>query len=101
MKDRLRFIPVHKVAQALGEGMCTALPAFHALTGCGSNSSSAGIGKKASWAVLQRSAGHQDALRLVGEEQELDVRTAAKAEVFVCDLYPTSKSKERTTDELR
>lgn len=86
---------MHKVAPALGEPMCNALPA------CDSNSALAGIGKKTSWAVLQRIAAHQDALRLVGQEQELDVRTAAKVEAFVCNLYPTSKSKERTTDELR
>ena len=101
VKDRLQFIPMHKVAPALGEGMCNALPVFHALTGCDSNSSLAGIGKKTSWAVLQCSSAHQDALRLVGQEQDLDVRTAAKVEAFVCDLYPTSKSKERTTDELK
>ena len=101
VKDRLRFIPVHKVAPALGEGMCNALPVFHSLTGCDSNSSIAGIGKKTSWAVLQSSAAHQYALRLVGQEQELDVRTAAKVEAFVCDLYPTLKSKKCTTDELR
>ena len=81
--------------------MCNALRTFYALTGCDSNSSLAGIGKKTSWAVLQGSACHQDALRLVSQEKELDVRTAAKVEAFVCDLYPTSKIKERTTDELR
>ena len=101
VKDRLQFIAMHKVAPALGEGMCNALPVFHPLTGCDSNSSLAGIGKKTSWAVLQCSSAHQDALRLVGQEQDLDVRTAAKVEAFVCDLYPTSKSKERTTDELK
>ena len=81
--------------------MCNALPAFHALTGCDSNSSLAGIGKKTSWTVLQRSTAHQDALQLVGQQRELDVRTAEKIEAYVCDLYPTSKSKERTTVELR
>ena len=39
VKDQLRFIPVHKVAPALREGMCNALPAFCALAGCDSNSS--------------------------------------------------------------
>ena len=36
----------------------------------------------------------------MGQEQDLDVSTAAKVEAFVGDLYPTSKSKERTTDEI-
>ena len=37
----------------------------------------------------------------VGQEQDLDVSTAAKVGAFVCNLYPILKSKERTTDELR
>ena len=54
VKDRLRLIPVHKVSQALGPTMCDTLPALHALTGCDSTSSLAGIGKKKAWDVLRR-----------------------------------------------
>ena len=54
VKDRLRLIPVHKVSQALGPTMCDALPALHALTGCDSTSSLAGIGKKKAWDVIRR-----------------------------------------------
>ncbi|KAK3737647.1 hypothetical protein QZH41_007520 [Actinostola sp. cb2023] len=46
VKDRLRFIPVHDVSRALGPGKCEALLALHALTGCDSNSSLAGIVKE-------------------------------------------------------
>ena len=101
VKDRLWFIPVHKVSQELGERMCNALLGFHALTGCDSNSSLAGIGKKTDWAVLTRSATHQNTLGLVGQQQELDEGTAAKVEAYVCDLYPTSMIKGDTADELR
>ena len=62
-----------------------------ALTGCDSTSSLAGIGKKTDWVVLKRSAAHQNALRLVGQREQLNERTAAKVEAYVCDLYPTSK----------
>ena len=30
VKDKLRFIPIHKVVHALGSDICTALPCFHA-----------------------------------------------------------------------
>ena len=42
----LRYIPVHDVAQQLGNEKARALPMFHAFTGCDSVSSFAGRGKK-------------------------------------------------------
>ena len=70
VKDRLRLIPVHKVSQALGPAMCDALPAVHALTGCDSTSSLAGIGKKKAWDVLRRNRVHQDSLRISSDRHE-------------------------------
>ena len=67
--------------------MCNALLGFHSLTGCDSNSSLAGIGIKTGWNVLKRSAAHQDAIRLVGQQHELDERTAAKVEAYVWDSF--------------
>ena len=63
--------------------MCNALLGFHSLTGCDSNSSLAEIGIKTGWNVLKRSAAHQDAMQLVGQQHELDERTAAKVEAYV------------------
>ena len=54
VKDKLRFIPIHKVVHALGSDICTALPCFHALTGCDSTSGLFGIGKKRHWSVSKR-----------------------------------------------
>ncbi len=45
VKDRLCYILVHAVYGELGGKMCRALPAFHALTGCDSTSSLAGVTK--------------------------------------------------------
>jgi len=38
MKDRLRYIPAHKIAAGVGPLMCKVLPAFNALTGCDTTS---------------------------------------------------------------
>ena len=46
-----RFIPIHKVAAAVGPRKSATLPLFHALTGCDTVSSFAGIGKKTAWAA--------------------------------------------------
>ncbi|KAK3746853.1 hypothetical protein QZH41_000042 [Actinostola sp. cb2023] len=101
VKDRLRFIPVHDVSRALGPGKCEALPALHALTGCDSNSSLAGIGKKKAWGVFSQSCVHQQSLCLLGHDPRLDDTTANKCESFICDLYPTLKRTSNSTDELR
>lgn len=100
VKNRHRFIPVHDIAHALGEKLCSSLPGFHAITGCDSTSSLAGIGKKKAWDIFRRSIDHQDSLSLLGEEQELSLITANKCEAYVCSLYTTSR-KASTADELR
>ena len=38
IKDRKRFIPIRTQHSALGQPLCKALPALHALTGCDSTS---------------------------------------------------------------
>ena len=101
VKDRLRYVPVHAVSQELGEKMCRALLAFHAITGCDSTGALAGIGKKKGWQLLSRSEQHQDSLCLLGAQPSLSDNIAAKSEAFICDLYPSSRKIPRTADELR
>ena len=59
VENKLRYIPMHNVAAKLGPQLCDALPEFHALTGCDSNSSMFGIGKKQAFKTLCRSDFHQ------------------------------------------
>ena len=101
VKDRLRFVPVHDVCQTLGDRVVLASPAFHSLTGCDSNSSISGIGKTKAWKAIMRSQVHQESLSLLGLEQEADEETLRKCEAFICDIYPSSKKRPQTTDELR
>ena len=44
-----RYIPIHVIANELGQRFCAALPYFHAFTGCDTVSALAGIGKKTSY----------------------------------------------------
>jgi hypothetical protein len=46
IRDKLRFIPCHSIASRIGDGMCKALPAYHAISGCDSTSALSGVGKK-------------------------------------------------------
>ena len=100
VKDRLRFIPLHDVARTLGDRMCKALPAFHAISGCDSTSGLSGIGKKKAWDVLMSSEVHQESLGLVGTCGSLCEVTMAKCETYICNLYPCQR-RATTADELR
>lgn len=44
-----RYLAAHEIAKALGPDRCTALPVFHAFTGCDTVSSFCGRGKKSAW----------------------------------------------------
>ena len=100
VKDQLRYIPVHDASRKLGETLCRALPAFHAMTGCDTTSALAGIGKKKACSMLCRSQQHQESLGLLGDRR-MDKETVTKCEAFICDLYTCPKQKPRTSDELR
>ena len=52
VKDKVRFVPVHRIAEKFGRSVCAAIPAFHALTGCDSTSGLFQIGKKKGWKVF-------------------------------------------------
>lgn len=101
MKDRLRYVEVHDVLRELDRKLCRALPALHAITGCDSTSALAGIGKKKGWQVLLHNEQHQDSLGLLGSQQSLSDDIATQCEAFICDLYPRSRMKPHTLNELR
>ena len=101
VKDHIRYVPVHAVIQKLGHKLRSALPAFHALTGCDTTSSLAGVGKKKAWTALCRSEKHQEGLGMVGQMATLDEVFKMKGEEFICSLHPAAKKATRSADELR
>jgi hypothetical protein len=44
--DKLQYLVIHNVSEALGDEVCKSLPGFHAVTGCDSTSVFSGLGKK-------------------------------------------------------
>lgn len=46
-----RYIAAHEIADNLGPEKATALPVFHAITGCDTTSAFAGKGKKSAWEI--------------------------------------------------
>ena len=51
---RARFVPIHLICPKLGDSMCQAFPAMHALTGCDSTSSLHKVGKITAFRKLQQ-----------------------------------------------
>ena len=98
-KDKLRYLPIHTIANHLGPSMCAALPGFHALTGCDSTSAFSGIGKKKGFNLLKASDEHQQCLSLLGENLNLSSLCQASCEKLVCALY--FKNGYSTADDTR
>ena len=99
VKDRLRYIPGHKIAAGVGPLMCKGLPAFHALTGCDSTSALSRVGKKKAWKIIVNSKVHQQHLVCVGQSPDVDSVTARKAEAFICSLCNVSNRIPNSADE--
>ena len=99
-KDKLRYIPMHQVARKLGPTLCSALPGFHALTGCDSTSALCGIGKKKAFEVVKTSESYQQDLAQLGANVELCMESKASCEKLVCAMY-TSKDAGNTADDTR
>lgn len=100
VKDRTRFIPIHSLSSKLGDSICTALPAFHAMTGCDTTSAISGVGKQKAWKVLHNSPLHQRNLAQLGREPVPNKETLDACEAFICSLY-ISLNITQTADELR
>lgn len=101
VKDKLRFVPIHSLAEMLGSDVCAALPCFHALTGCDSTSGLFGIGKKKAWATLKRNIPLHPGISKLGDELPLTAETSRACEIFVCSLYTSTKMSETSADQLR
>ena len=68
VRDKVRFVPVHLIAEKLGRSVCAAIPAFHALTGCDSTSGLFQIGKKKGWKVFVKYPSLHDSVGNLGSQ---------------------------------
>ena len=101
VKDEVRFLPIHLIAQNLGTTLCAALPAYHALTGCDTTSSLSGVGKKRSWEILRKSSAHQESLSEFGTSLLLEENVLMGSELYICNQYTNIAKAGKTADEVR
>lgn len=101
VKDKLRHIPMHTVAAELGPEVCDALLGLHAVTGCDSNSSLCGIGKKKAFNMLSGSEVHQHGVAQLGTNVTVSEDTLSGIEAFLCNLYTKDKKAGRKANDVR
>ncbi|CAF4946604.1 unnamed protein product [Pieris macdunnoughi] len=83
-----RFVNITKLYEKLGTDLCSALPGFHALTGCDFNPAFYRKGKKKPLQLLRKSQAYMQALGDTANipSRELD-EVFITIEEFVCRLY--------------
>lgn len=97
---RERYIPVHTIADKIGEQFCLCLPAMHALTGCDSTSSIFKIGKRTAYKTLVKNTDKLTALSNFDDMSAADATEIART--FLLLMYGKKKAKGcKTLDELR
>ena len=101
VKDKLRFVPVHRLVLKLGQELCDLAPAFHGLTGCDTTSGFHQIGKKKAWKALRSNVQTHTGIASLGEVTPPSPETLSAAEKFVCSMYTTSTKAGTTADDVR
>jgi len=81
----MRFIP--PLHSSLGQLLCKAFPAFHALTSCDSTSSLQGIGKKTAWKTILKENRLQQQLSKFGGDSVVGESTLRSGEELLCTPY--------------
>ncbi|KAL4718510.1 hypothetical protein ACJJTC_002713 [Scirpophaga incertulas] len=83
-----KFINVTKLSQTLGLDLCSALPAFHAMTGCDFNSAFYRKGKRKPFQILRKSPTYIKALCDISNLPNCNLdQLFATLEEYVCRLY--------------
>ena len=89
------------ISQQLGEQICSSLLGFHAVTGCDSTSSLAGISKKKALKILLGNISYQEALAKLGESPEIPEDVLTACEKFICNLYTAAKKAGSKVNDVR
>ena len=87
-----RYVDIGKIAHAIGQDVCKALPGLHAFTGCDAVSAFAGIGKVKPLKKLLSKQEYQSTFQQLGENWLMSEDLLRQLEAFVCDIYGAKKN---------
>ena len=99
-EQRTKYVDISRIAEVLGDGVCRALPALHAFTGCDSISSFAGKGKLAALKLVKGNVHFQELFQEIGVQWTLTEDLLTKVQAFTCKLY-SAKDDLGDINELR
>ena len=100
-KNRVRYLDIRNLTNAIGRDMCQALLGMHAFTGCDTVSAFFGKGKAKALRILQTDSNYRDTFKKLGQEWILSEDNFKQLEAFTCVLYDNINSGKRTVNELR
>ena len=89
-----RFLPAHEMARVLGPDRCTALPMFHAFTGCDTVSFFGGRGKRTAWDTWRSYNDITSIFVSLANTPESVESSVTSLERFVILLYDRTSSLE-------
>ena len=96
---KIRYLPAHDYARALGAANSKALPIFHAFTGCDTTSAFCGHGKKTAWATWTSYPDVTNAfLELADKPLEISEQCLASLERFVVLFYDRTSTLNTVND---
>eukprot|EP00794_Sanderia_malayensis_P021193 gene21193-23274_t len=94
-----RWIPIHRIVEALGEEKCSALLYWHAFTGCDTVSSFAGKEKTSAWQCWKAYPGATETLQRLSDSPEtISEGDLTQLQRFVILMYDRSSSRTDVND---
>ena len=84
-QHRTRYLDL--TAIGLGQEVCSALPGYHAFSGCDSTSAFTGRGKVSGFKLLKEDELFRSTMASIGQSFDISAQHLAKGEQAICTLY--------------
>jgi len=86
-QHRTRYLDLTAIGQRLGQEVCSALPGYHAFSGCDSTSAFTGRGKVSGFKLLKEDELFRSTMAGIGQSFNMSADQLAKGEKAICSLY--------------
>lgn len=96
-----KFLPVHEIRNNMQGDVVSALPLYHAVTGCDSTSQFYGLGKKSTWSVLIKHPHLLSGLFTGRINEFISTTNISLVEQYIMLLYSKSAEQHQSINSLR
>ncbi len=91
-KNNRHLVDVSSLATTLGSDVCTALPSYHAFTGCDYTAAFSRKGKSRPFDLMLKNRQYLESLSMLGKRDRVTQSTLVGLEKYVCAMYGEPKS---------